>query len=97
MSRRLDPNDEHASANFMLSVANIVVVGGFVMVGVVLATLFIGLWADRFLGTRPLFTIGFLVLSAPLSIYLMLRIATKAIAKIKPLVQKSETQGEKRL
>ncbi len=79
----------------MLSVVNVVGVGGFVMLGVILAALFIGLTADKFLGTRPLFTLGLLVLSAPLSIFLMFRIAMKAIAKIKPLAQKkSETQGE---
>ncbi len=79
----------------MLSVINVVGGGGFVMLAVVLAALFLGLAADNFLGTRPLFTIGLLVLSAPLSIFLMMRIAMKAIAKIKPLTQtRSETQGE---
>jgi F0F1-type ATP synthase assembly protein I len=82
----------------MLAVVNVVGLGGFVMLGVVLAALFLGLAADRFLNTRPLFTIGLLVLSAPLSIFLMLRIATKAVAKIKPLkqTQSEAPQGESR-
>ncbi|MBL8057946.1 MAG: hypothetical protein JNK29_14675 [Anaerolineales bacterium] len=81
----------------MLAVVQVVGLGGFVMLGLVLAALFLGLAADRFLGTRPLFTIGMLVLSAPLSIFFMFRIATKAVAKIKPLKQtKSESQGETR-
>jgi F0F1-type ATP synthase assembly protein I len=81
----------------MLAVVYLVGLGGFVMLGLVLAALFLGLAADRFLGTRPLFTIGFLVLSAPVSIFLMFRIAMKAVSKIKPLKQKqSESQGETR-
>lgn len=91
-----DPNSEQARTRFVMSVVNVVGGGGFVMLGVVLAALFAGLTADQFLGTRPLFTIGLLVLSAPLSIFLMFRIAMKAISKIQPLAQtRSDRQGEK--
>ena len=97
MSQAPQPSSDHSSSEFVMSVVRVVGLGGFVMLGVVLATLFVGLAADRFLGTRPLFTIGLLVLSAPLSIFLMFRIATKAIAKIKHLKQtQSESQGETR-
>lgn len=97
MSPAPNPNPDRARSEFVLSVVNVVGLGGFVMLGIILAALFLGLLADRFLGTRPLFTIGLLVLSAPLSIFLMFRIAMKAVAKIKPLKQtQSESQGETR-
>lgn len=87
---------ERAQSEFIWSVIRVVGLGGFVMLGIVLAALFLGLTADRFLGTRPLFTIGLLVLSAPLSIVMMLRIATQAIARIKPFksTKTESSQGE---
>lgn len=89
------PDPDRARSDFVLSVVNVVGLGGLGMLGIVLVALFLGLLADRFLGTRPLFTVGLLVLSAPLSIFLMLRIATKAVAKIKPYKQaQPESQGE---
>lgn len=96
MSRSPTPSTDKSQAQFILSVISVVGLGGFVMLGVVLASLFIGLWADRFLGTRPLFTIGLLLLSAPLSIYLMYRIAMQQIARIVPKKARNEhtQQGE---
>jgi F0F1-type ATP synthase assembly protein I len=96
MSQGSDRNSEKARTDFVLSVVNVVGLGGVAMLGIVLAALFLGLLADRFLGTKPLFTIGLLVLSAPLSIFLMLRIAMKAISKIKPYTRtESDTQGDR--
>jgi len=96
MSRSPTPSTDKSQAQFILSVISVVGLGGFVMLGVVLASLFIGLGADRFLGTRPLFTIGLLLLSAPLSIYLMYRIAMQQIVRIAPKKARTEhtQQGE---
>ena len=52
----------------------------------VFAALLIGLWLDAQAGQRGPFTIGLLVLSVPLSLYVMLRIAMGAIRRIVPQV-----------
>lgn len=57
---------------------------GCVTLVIVIAALFLGLWLDSLVGQRGPFTIGLLVLSMPVSLYLMLRIALGAVSRIKP-------------
>lgn len=95
MSAAPEPSPELARNEFVLSVVRVVGLGGFGMLAITLAAVFLGLLADRFLGTRPLFTIGMLVLSAPASIFFIFRITLRATARIRPLKQtQSESQGE---
>ncbi len=64
-----------------MAVAITVGLGGFIVLAIVLATLAVGLLIDRTLDTRPLFTIGLMVLSAPVSIFVMYRVATGIISR----------------
>jgi F0F1-type ATP synthase assembly protein I len=66
-----------------LNTALVIVVGlgGFLVLAIVLGILLVGLAVDKALGTRPLFTIGLMILSAPVSIYVMYRVATGIISK----------------
>jgi len=50
---------------------------------IVIVSVFGGIWLDRILGTKPLFTIGLVLLSAPLSLFLTFWIATRAVKDIK--------------
>ena len=50
---------------------------------IILGALFAGLWLDRQFETKPLFTILFIVGSAPISVYVLYRIVRTATAKIK--------------
>ncbi len=50
---------------------------------IVLAAVLAGLALDKQFGTKPWITIGLLVGSIPVSIFLMLLIARKAVAKLK--------------
>ncbi|GAB4422608.1 MAG: hypothetical protein Kow002_12000 [Anaerolineales bacterium] len=50
---------------------------------ILLAALFAGLWLDRQFETKPLFTILFIVGSAPVSIFVLYRIVRTATAKLK--------------
>ena len=50
---------------------------------ILLGALFAGLWLDRQFETKPLFTILFIVGSAPVSIYVLYRIVRTATAKLK--------------
>ena len=50
---------------------------------IILGALFAGLWLDRRFETKPLFTILFIVGSAPVSIYVLYRIVRTATSKLK--------------
>jgi F0F1-type ATP synthase assembly protein I len=49
----------------------------------ILGALFAGLWLDRQFETKPLFTILFIVGSAPVSVYVLYRIVRTATSKLK--------------
>jgi F0F1-type ATP synthase assembly protein I len=57
---------------------------GVLTVAVVVIALFGGLYLDRLLGTRPLFTVVLLLGSFPLSLYIIYRVALGAVAPTKP-------------
>ena len=50
---------------------------------IILAALFGGLWLDNRFDTRPMFTIGLVIASVPVTLFLMIWVAKKATAKIK--------------
>ena len=50
---------------------------------ILLGALFAGLWLDRQFNTKPLFTILFIVGSAPVSVFVLYRIVRMATAKLK--------------
>ena len=55
---------------------------GIVVIGVVLIAVGFGIWLDRTLNVKPIFTIILLLGSGPLSLYLVYRLATRAVAKM---------------
>lgn len=55
---------------------------GCVTLIIVLVAVFGGIWLDRALGTKPLFTIALVLLSAPLSLALTVVIAKRAVKDI---------------
>ncbi len=75
-----------------LSLAGLVGQVGFVTLAIVLAALFGGLWLDRQLGTRILFTILFIIVAGPLSLFVTFRLALNAVAKIKPAPARSDKE-----
>ena len=70
--------------DYMRNMALAVVAGqaGCSTLVVVFAALFAGLYLDSHLGTRPLFTIGLLVASVPISLYAMVRLILSSVAAI---------------
>jgi F0F1-type ATP synthase assembly protein I len=50
---------------------------------IIISALFVGLWLDRQFNTKPLFTIVFIVGSAPVSVFVLYRIVRVATAKLK--------------
>jgi len=58
-----------------LTIAGILALTGFVALGIILLALLIGLWLDGLSGTRGPATICLLVLSVPVSLFAMIRMA----------------------
>jgi F0F1-type ATP synthase assembly protein I len=73
----------------------IVVVGqvGCIALVVILITVRVGMWLDAYYQTRPLYTLVLLFAGIPLSIWLMLIVARRTLARLTH-AGKSE-QGEK--
>jgi hypothetical protein len=56
-----------------------------------------GLWVDSRFDTKPIFTVALLLLSIPVNIFLMIRVALSTVAQIKPetgTMQKQESQED---
>ena len=82
-----------------LSLAGVAGQVGCVTVLIVFGALFVGIWLDRWLHTRPLFTVGLMLGSVPVTIFVMYWLVKMAIAKIQPVVptqkqKKEEESGE---
>jgi hypothetical protein len=83
------PNDRSPEKNYWSAVFNTkaLTVGGEVgclTLIIVILSVFGGIWLDRVLGTKPLFTISLVLLSAPLSLVLTYWIAKRAVRDINP-------------
>ena len=68
---------------------------GCVTVVIVFGSLFAGVWLDRWLGTRPLFTVGLLLGSVPVTIFIMFWLVKRAVANIQPAVPAQNSRKEK--
>lgn len=79
---------------FAFNLALSVVVGqvGCLTLVIILAALFGGLWLDRYLETRPLFTIILMVASVPLTLVMMFWVVRKATTKFQAKSKNDETQ-----
>lgn len=67
-----------------LGLAAIAAQAGCATLIIVFIALFFGLWLDSRLGQRGPCTFGLLILSVPVSLFIMLRIALGAINRITP-------------
>jgi F0F1-type ATP synthase assembly protein I len=73
----------------------VVVIGqvGCLTLAVILASVFGGLWLDNTFGTKPVFTLVLLFAGIPLSVFLMLYVSRKTLARLK---EKYETEGKEK-
>lgn len=67
-----------------LSLAGIAGFAGCWIIIVVFVALIVGLWLDAQFGLRGPFTIGLIVLSIPVTLFVVLRIVLKLISMIQP-------------
>lgn len=68
-----------------LTLASIAGQVGCLTLVIIFVALFAGLWLDRYLDTKPLFTIVFLIGSVPVTLFLMFRVVRAATSRIKPV------------
>ncbi len=67
---------------------------GLLTMGVIIVALVGGLWLDRLLSTKPLFTVLLMLASFPISYYIIYRIALNAVGRIKPASQPPRAKEE---
>jgi hypothetical protein len=59
---------------------------------IIIVALFLGLWLDAQSGQRGPFTVGLLLLSIPISLFVMVRMALGAVSQIKPPPSRPSTR-----
>lgn len=67
-----------------LTLAAVAAQSGCLTIALVIVALFIGLGLDAHFGTKGPFTIGLLLLSIPISLFFMVRVALGAVKRIQP-------------
>lgn len=77
-----------------LTLASVAGQVGCVTLVIILAAVFGGLWLDNYYQAKPIFTIGLLIVSIPLSLAVMILVVRFAISKIK--INKSETNSDQK-
>ncbi len=63
---------------------------GCLTIAILLLSVLGGLWLDNLFGTKPILTVALLLAGIPVSLFLMIVIARRTLAKLK---SKSESEG----
>lgn len=69
----------------ILNTLLIVLIGqvGCLTLVIILASVFGGLWLDKTFGTKPVFTLALLLAGIPASVFVMLLVARRTLARLK--------------
>ena len=86
-------NKTEADNKFRIALITVITQVGCITPVIILAALFMGIWLDDYLSTRPLFTILFVLVGAPLSLYVVYRIARTATNRLNPEVANNIPQS----
>lgn len=68
--------------------------GGLITLGIVIVFLLGGMWLDSNMGTKPFFTMLLMLVSAPISVFVMYRVMMRSISKIIPPAKNTHGEGE---
>ena len=86
--------DKKGQDEFRTAVTMTVIwVAGLTLV-IIFAALFAGLWLDKILASKPLFTIVFMLISIPVTLFLTFRVVRSATARIQPPIKKDIAEEE---
>jgi F0F1-type ATP synthase assembly protein I len=77
----------------ILNTLLVVMIGqvGCLTLVIILASVFGGLWLDNMFGTKPVFTLVLLFAGIPVSVFVMLFVARKTLARLKEQAEKETT------
>jgi F0F1-type ATP synthase assembly protein I len=89
-------NNDRQGAIFGVVLATTVAQVGCVTVIVILGALALGLALDNWLDTRPLFTLVLMLLSIPLSLYLLVRVALSSTQQLTPSASRQAKEESSR-
>jgi len=76
----------------ILNTLLIVLIGqvGCLTLIIILASVFGGLWLDNTFGTKPVFTLALLFAGIPVSVFVMLVVARRTLARLKDQADKEQ-------
>ena len=76
----------------ILNTLLIVMVGqvGCLTLIIILASVFGGLWLDKTFNTKPVFTLVLLLAGIPVSVFVMIALARRTLARLKDQVEKEK-------
>jgi F0F1-type ATP synthase assembly protein I len=76
----------------ILNTLLIVMVGqvGCLTLIIILASVYGGLWLDKTFGTKPVFTLALLFAGIPVSVFVMLAVARRTLARLKEQAEKDK-------
>ena len=95
MSTSDNSNNRQLSSNsYNMTLAAVVGQVGCLTPVILIGALFAGLWLDRQFDTKPLFTILFIVGSAPVSVFILYRIVKSATGRLKSTSSNSAKTSE---
>jgi F0F1-type ATP synthase assembly protein I len=86
--------EDRSHNRFNMVLATVVGQVGCLTPLILLGALFAGLWLDRQFETKPLFTILFIVGSAPVSVFVLYRIVRAATARLKTETKDKHSEEE---
>ncbi len=81
------PGRKSVSASLSVAIGAVVGQVGCLTLLIVLAALFGGLWMDKLFGTKPLITIGLMIASIPITLFLMFWVVRRATTRIQATMQ----------
>lgn len=87
-----EPNNKPNSRLANITFAVVAAQSGCFTIVLVFGALLLGLWLDAQFGQRGPFTVGLLLLSIPLSLFVMVRTALSAIQRIQPPTTRTKAQ-----
>ncbi len=88
------PDKKRAQYIFNLTLAAVAGQVGFLTLCIVLAALFGGLWMEKRLDTKPLFTVVLMLASVPVTLVMMFWVVRNATARIRPVASKKKSPAE---
>ncbi|HEU0294070.1 MAG TPA: AtpZ/AtpI family protein [Anaerolineales bacterium] len=78
----------------ILNTLLIVMIGqvGCLTLVIILASVFGGLWLDKMFNTKPVFTLALLLAGIPVSVWVMLVVARRTLARLKDQAEKESKE-----